>query len=211
MLWTRTGTTRGPGTTREEDSPGRDPSPDTDPDRVIAMRRVLIATTAAALVALGCGGETSSDSGSGDGGTAGAGRSLGTVPDVTVRDLDGGEHDLRSVLSGPTVVNFWATWCGPCRREMPELVELREELADRGVEVIGIAVDSGSPEEIRSFAEDHGVEYPLFRASRNWATRHFGLFGMPMTLIVDGDGEIHEQLVGPQTKESLTTALRPLL
>lgn len=126
-----------------------------------------------------------------------------TLPSVSLRGLDGREVELRAVADGPTVINFWATWCGPCRREMPELASLHRKLKDRGLQVVGIALNSGSPDEIRRFADRHGVDYPLFRASREWARRHFRLFGMPTTLIVDGEGRIRKRLVGPQTEERL--------
>lgn len=134
-----------------------------------------------------------------------------TLPDVTLENLDGERVQLRSAIRGPAVINFWATWCGPCRREMPELAKLHREMESEGLQVVGIAVSSGSPEEIRAFAERHGAEYLLLRASREWARRNFRMFGMPTTLIVDGEGRIRERLVGPQSAERLRRALAPLL
>lgn len=67
------------------------------------------------------------------------------------------------------------------------------------------------PGDIRSFAERHGADYLLLRASRDWARRHFDLFGMPLTLIVDAEGRIRERLVGPQTEERLRELLEPVL
>lgn len=77
--------------------------------------------------------------------------------------------------------------------------------------MVGIAVSSGSPAVIRRFAERHGADYLLLRTSRDWTRRHFDLFGMPLTLIVDADGRIRERLVGPQTEERLRELLEPLL
>ncbi|MDP2497560.1 MAG: TlpA disulfide reductase family protein [Candidatus Palauibacterales bacterium] len=100
---------------------------------------------------------------------------------------------------------------GPCRREMPELARLHRELGPAGLQTVGIAISSGSSEEIRSFAEQRGVDYLLLRASREWARRHFRMLGMPTTLIVDADGRIRERLVGPQSAERLRRAVEPLL
>lgn len=143
---------------------------------------------------------------------AGAIQVLGRLPDVVARDLSGGKRNLRALVDSPTVVNFWATWCGPCEREMPELGALHEELRERGAGgVIGIAIDSGKPGEIRQFAEAHGANYLQLRATRRWADRHFRLFGMPTTLVVDSRGRIRARLVGPQTRESVMRKLDPLL
>lgn len=137
--------------------------------------------------------------------------SADTLPSATLENLDGEPVDLRSTIDGPAVINFWATWCGPCRRELPELARLHGELESEGLQMVGIAVSSGSSEEIRSFAGKYGVDYLLLRASREWARRHFRMFGMPTTIIVDGDGRIRERLVGPQSAERLRRALEPLI
>lgn len=140
-----------------------------------------------------------------------ASASIDTLPAATLETLDGDRVDLRSTIEGPAVINLWATWCGPCRREMPELARLHRELAPAGLQTVGIAISSGSSEEIRSFAEQRGVDYLLLRASREWARRHFRMLGMPTTLIVDADGRIRERLVGPQSAERLRRAVEPLL
>lgn len=136
---------------------------------------------------------------------------LERIPEVSVEDLDGTSHPIRELIRGPTVVNFWATWCAPCKRELPELAEVDEAIQDGGGRVLGIAVSSGTAGEIRSFAREHEVDFPLYRASQAWAGRHFGLYGVPTTLVVDGGGRVHERLMGPQTLESLMAHLRPLL
>lgn len=136
---------------------------------------------------------------------------LEKLPDVSLEDLDGTSHELRSLVDGPTVVNFWATWCAPCERELPELAEVDEAIRGSGGRVLGIAVSSGTAGEIRSFAREHGVNFPLYRADQAWAGRHFGLYGLPTTLVVDAEGRVHERLLGPQTVESLMAHLRPLV
>lgn len=166
------------------------------------------AAAAAVLLLIGvpaCGGDET------DGTEEAPVTSVEPLPDVAVRDLDGTEHALRDLIQGPTVVNFWATWCVPCKRELPELASLHEDLRERGGRVLGIALASGTAEEIRTFARSHGADFPHFQASQAWAERHFGLYGLPTTLIVDGRGGIRERLVGAQTRESLMERLTPLL
>lgn len=189
--------------------------------RPLSRLAILTLALGVAIGAAGCGADSSG--GAGDSSAAGAESSRATggavdihqldrIPDVSVADLNGTDHPLRELVGGgPTVVNFWATWCAPCKRELPELAEVHEAIQPGGGRVLGIAVSSGSAEEIRSFAEKHGVDFPIYRASQAWAGRHFGLYGLPTTLVVDATGRVHERLMGPQTRQSLMRHLKPLL
>ena len=133
------------------------------------------------------------------------------LPDVEATDLDGTARRIREVGGRVTVLNFWATWCVPCLKEIPELVALQDSLSPAGLRVVGIAVDSGDPEDIRAFAREHGIDYPLLQASSRWARRHFTVFGLPITLVVDGEGVIRRRFVGPQSFETFRAAAEPHL
>lgn len=128
------------------------------------------------------------------------------LPEAEVRDLEGRERSIRAAGEGVTVLNFWATWCVPCLEEIPELVALQDSLGGRGVRVVGIAIDSGEPEDIRRFARKHAMDYPLLQASSGWARRHFAVFGLPVTLVVDGEDVIRRRFVGPHTYETFRAA-----
>lgn len=125
--------------------------------------------------------------------------------------LDGDSASMADYEGTVVVLNLWGTWCPPCRREIPHLVDLQREIEPRGATVIGLAVDSGSPEEIRAFLERYGVDYPVWRSGTREVVERFRAMGFPTTYIVDREGVIRERFLGPQTDEELLEALEPYL
>ncbi len=183
------------------------------PDRwKTAAQRFIRASCVLFFLPVGCGGFGSDESGSD--GSSPAGESAGArpaVPDTRFTTLEGASVSLRDLEGSVLIVNFWGTWCVPCRREIPELVELHDHYADRGVEVIGIAVDSGEPEEIREFMDGYGVRYRLWTTGAVTALAEFGSHSYPFTLVVDRDGGVVSSVFGPQTVASMTSLIEPLL
>ena len=118
---------------------------------------------------------------------------------------------LRSLRGRVVVLNLWGTWCPPCREEIPDLVDLQERIEPRGATVVGLAVDSGTPEEIRSFLEDFDVDYPVWRGTTQTVVEHYEAVGFPTTLIIDREGVIRERYLGPQSAEELLAGLEPFL
>ncbi len=133
------------------------------------------------------------------------------LPPLALPDLTGQEQALRTTLDEITVLNFWATWCVPCLKELPELVALHHQWQGRGVHVVGVAIDSGAPADIRAFAARQGMDYALRLGTQQWARTHFGIFGLPVTLVVDRHGQIRQRLLGPQTGAQFEAAIRPYL
>ena len=117
--------------------------------------------------------------------------------DVTLEDMNGGRVDLATLKGQPLIVNLWATWCGPCRVETPELVKFAEKYRDRGLRVIGISTDD-TPEAIRAFAAEFGVTYPMLVGLKQDAfLQSVGYQGtLPLTLLVGKDGTIRDQITG---------------
>jgi len=133
------------------------------------------------------------------------------APDHTFQTLDGEDVTFADFAGEVAVVNLWGTWCLPCRRELPELAALADAYADQEVRIIGIAVDSGDPDDIRSFLEDFGVGYSIWLTEMETAIGKFGAVGFPFTLIVDREGWIRKEYLGPQTLESLSAEIDALL
>jgi thiol-disulfide isomerase/thioredoxin len=124
-------------------------------------------------------------------------KSYSMVSSVTYFDEAGQETDL-STYSGKTVVlNFWATWCAPCRKEMPSLSKLQNELGDEAFEVVTIATMRNSPKSIQSFFEKIGVSnLSQHNDPKGALSRSMGVLGLPTTLIISKSGEEIGRLLG---------------
>lgn len=113
-------------------------------------------------------------------------------PDITLKDLDGKPRPLAEWDGKALVINFWATWCAPCRREIPLLNKIRSEYASKGFEVVGIAVDFA--DDVRAFTKDFPIRYPLLIGEEDGlaAARAFGVETMafPFTAFTDTHGRI---------------------
>jgi cytochrome c biogenesis protein CcmG/thiol:disulfide interchange protein DsbE len=133
------------------------------------------------------------------------------LPDLMLPDLTGRLRPLRATPKAVTLLNFWATWCVPCLKELPELVAVHHRWQVHGVDVVGIAIDSGAPADIRAFADQHRLEYRLLIGTSQWARTHFQLFGLPVTVVVDRHGQIRQRLIGPHTEEQFAAAIQPYL
>jgi len=105
--------------------------------------------------------------------------------------------DLRQLEGRPVLINVWATWCVPCRAEMPALQQLYEEWHGVGLQVIGINIDGGRNDDpVQAFLDDLGVTFPTVRDPEDRVTRVFRLVGVPETLLVGRDGRIVHRWVG---------------
>lgn len=117
------------------------------------------------------------------------------APDFDLADAGGQPHRNADYLGRPLIVNFWATWCPPCRAEMPALQRAWEALRDEGVGLIAINVGEDA-ETVEAFLAEHPVDFPLpldpdMRASQRWPMR-----GLPTTFVVDGSGRLVYQAAG---------------
>lgn len=129
------------------------------------------------------------------------------IPDIQLQDLLGEDVPVLPILGKVTLVNFWATWCPPCRQETPDLVRLHEEYSAQGLQVIGISLDLEGPEKVGPFVEEFAIPYPILMGTQETADL-FGLqFGLPVTLIVDEQGRILRRIMGLFP----TNQIRPLI
>lgn len=127
-------------------------------------------------------------------------------------DLEDRPQVMNQWLGKVLVVNFWAPWCPPCRREMPGFVELRQQYAAQGVEFVGVALDE--PERVRAFVAEHGIPYPILvggEAAIRLAQDAGSSGGLPYSVVFNRRGESVNAITGEAPKARLEALLKPLL
>jgi thiol-disulfide isomerase/thioredoxin len=133
------------------------------------------------------------------------------LPEFSLPDLKGVPHHLADWRGQPLMINFWATWCEPCRREIPLLEALRRENAGNHLEVVGIAIDQ--PDSVRKFAKDLGIEYPVLVGEQGGleAVTAFGVDTvLPFTVFADARGRIVKLKIGELHRDEATFILARL-
>ncbi len=134
--------------------------------------------------------------------------------DEEFESTDGQRFSLVDYRGQVVVLNLWAIWCGPCISEIPELVELQRRIEIEGATVIGLAVDSGSADQVLRFWRnrlDLEPSYPLWLTTMERAGELFDARTIPLTLLIDRDGIIRHRLLGAHDAETFLAELRPLL
>lgn len=130
--------------------------------------------------------------------------------EVVAETMEGDRFRLRDYRGDVVVVNVWATWCAPCRVEMPGFVDLQEAYRDEGVQFVGIAVDRDGAEAVRPFVEEQGVNFPQI-VNPSMAARHFPGEVVPRTYLIDKRGRIRYEHSGVILKWALDDALETLV
>jgi cytochrome c biogenesis protein CcmG, thiol:disulfide interchange protein DsbE len=134
------------------------------------------------------------------------------APDFTLTALDGGEMQLSSLRGQPVILNFWATWCPPCRAEMPELEALWQRYRDNGLLLIG--VDQGeSAATVERYARDIvGTTFPLLLDTNQAVGRAYGVRALPTTVLIDRQGRIQEiRIGGPLNRAMLAAGVNKIM
>ena len=154
-------------------------------------------------------------------GSPGAARTRATVRFVknpqpvtpfTVQDLDGRLISSRTWRGKVTIVNFWATWCPPCRAEIPDLIALQTKFGDR-LQIIGVSLDETSPDAVRQFARQQGMNYPVVMVTDDLRRTFPGVFALPTSFVIDLKGRTvqkHVGLISPAVYEQETRVLSGL-
>jgi len=135
---------------------------------------------------------------------------LKPAPGWELADLDGKTVRSTDFKGRVVVLDFWATWCPPCRAEIPDFIALQKKYAARGLTVIGVSVDQAGLKTVKSFADKNGINYPVVLADNKIVDAFGGIDGLPTTFIIDRNGNIVKQHLGftqPATIEKEILAL----
>jgi cytochrome c biogenesis protein CcmG/thiol:disulfide interchange protein DsbE len=165
----------------------------------------MVLTMLASMSAITCGGEPKS-------GPPGA---IGTpAPLYGAVTMDGDSVDLASLRQHVVLLNVWATWCIPCRREIPELQALHQDLESRGLKVLGVSVDGGDAQgDVAGFVSDFGMTYTVLRDPGERVLTIFRIQGVPASYLIDREGVVRWKTLGPfkASDSGLQAALRETL
>lgn len=189
------------------------------------MRRLLLLGFGLALLLIGCGGddssqqatsstESSSTTATTPSARAGKVRDVDPqpVPDLTLTTMDGSSINLAAQEGRVLLINFWATWCAPCREEIPDLMELHANLQPKGLTVIGVALDRGGAKVVKPYVDNHEINYPIVLDGDGNAESEMGpIYGLPTTLVVNPEGQIVKRVLGIFPVDKLKPTLEEML
>jgi len=133
------------------------------------------------------------------------------APDFTLESLEGKKVRLSSLRGKAVLLNFWATWCVPCKIETPWLVEFQKQYGPEGLQVVGVAMDDSSKEDIAKFAKDMGMNYPVLLGKEAVGDAYGGVPGLPETFFISRDGKIVDKIIGLQGRADIEEAIRKAL
>jgi thiol-disulfide isomerase/thioredoxin len=135
------------------------------------------------------------------------------APAWKLKDPDGKVVSSDDFKGKVVVVDFWATWCPPCKSEIPGYIAMQKKYAAEGLVFVGISVDEDGPEVVRKFMKDYGINYPIVMANEDVVSAFGPIEGYPTTFIIDRDGNIVNRKIGARPREyyekEILAVLRP--
>ncbi len=134
------------------------------------------------------------------------------VIDFSLPDLDGNIVNFSDFRGKVVIVDFWATWCHPCMIEIPHFIELYNTFSLEGLEIIGITMQSGSPDDVAKKVQELGINYTIVMGNNEVAQQFGGIQGFPTTFVMDKEGKIAKKYLGalPNIKELLEADIKAL-
>jgi thiol-disulfide isomerase/thioredoxin len=133
------------------------------------------------------------------------------APDFSLPQLSGQQLHLSEYRGKLVLLDFWATWCDPCREEIPHFVELQNKYRDQGLQIVGISMDDG-PEPVRDFYQSFKMNYPVVMGNATTGELYGGVLGLPIAFLIGRDGRIYSKHIGATDigvfEREITTLLR---
>ncbi len=139
------------------------------------------------------------------------GPSAKSAPSFTLQDLNGKQVSLSDFKGKVVILDFWATWCPPCVKEIPHFIELYEQYKDQGFAIVGISVDSGGISVVKSFARKYQVNYPILMTDGRVDKAYGGIPSIPTTFVIDSAGNIRQKYIGYREKAVFEADIKALL
>ena len=136
---------------------------------------------------------------------------LKPAPDFTLKDINGKDVKLSDFKGKVVVVDFWATWCAPCRMELPHLIELQKKFEKQGFTFIGISVDEEGVKVVKPFSEKNKINYPILISDDKVQKDFGGIFGYPTAFLIDQKGNIVKKYFGYTSKQVFEKDISSLL
>jgi thiol-disulfide isomerase/thioredoxin len=133
------------------------------------------------------------------------------APDFTLESLDGKNTKLSDFRGKAVLLNFWATWCGPCKIEMPWFVELQNEYGSQGLQIVGVAMDDSGKDDIAKFVKEMGVNYPVLLGKEAVGDQYGGVPALPESFFISRDGKITDKFIGLRGKAEVEDAIKKAL
>ncbi len=134
------------------------------------------------------------------------------APDFELVDLDGKVVKLSDYKGKPIFLNFWASWCGPCKAEMPHMVKLYEAKKEMGFEILAINATTSekNKENVKRFITEYGLTFPIPLDEKGTVTHQYGIIGFPTSFFIDSDGVIRSKALGPLDEKEMTNRMKRL-
>ena len=139
------------------------------------------------------------------------GATLEPAQEFELKSLDGRTMKLSDFRGKVIVLNFWATWCAPCRVETPWLVDLYRQYKEQGLEVVGVSMDDGDQEQVADFVKEMGINYTVLMGSHAVGDAYGGLRFLPQTFFIGRDGKIIKHSFGTNSKSDFEDAIKQSL
>ncbi len=138
-------------------------------------------------------------------------REFPMAPDFQLQDHEGNIIRLSDYRGKVVILDFWATWCGPCRMEIPGFVKLREKYHNKGLEIIGISLDQPGWQVVKPFMEKFKINYPVVLGNRQTAMMYGGINSIPTTFIINKEGKAVQRIIGYRPEKYFEEVIQQLL